>query len=1375
MLPKAPYNARHVPCSKYLSNTQENIVSILYSSRYLRDNACIVCTLLIHDKDNMSYATLGDTSLWTDTRALLDEFVASLEDDNLDSYAANCLNAGYKYPGYERPVYARTVGDRLMCRLMTGALYFMNGWGPGSSSAAPTDPTNEALKEYIRCAIVNVFMYILLESPCRSRMGIHNAWYTMKQLEDGPGRGLITTSKCGQGVFQNIQTQNFDMGTEIKGWLENNKSLTQKFAGPRIQRICTTTLEDLDGVKPGTYKMGDQIEMQPEEIDAIRQLGKGVKTLVEEVKKGVEQCERDYGKCMESIQHVSSSDRDDEASTTPAVPPTTVPAEPKKAVPEETKPETGVGKKAAEASHQRGASGSTTPVTGTPRSETPPQGAGQGPGPGQQPPPPSPPRAEPTDPSKGQKDEEKARKCPKTPEASTVKNAGKGLAGASSTTTITFGTSSGAEDACDKTTKDSGPGSLLSTANTPDTTDNGAADSPQAPAPAPAPAPPAAPAGGDSSGKDQSSGGTSTDQVADNKVKCTQGPQVFKETNTGMGISGATSSIVLSFAPTSENDDDCDKKPDDTGAGSVLREHPTGQESKQQKMQPQFPATQGETPRRERNQTSNENERKSDRSAAGHQDVTPVTQRTNQEGSGVQPGQEPVPASSGPGSTGDQHPGSSGSGSTSAGTGTTEGSGAAGTGGNGRDTGSQGDFSGLSLNDPGIFKDGNPGGGMAPPTLDAGTSKNPIEYPGTPRNPNSGPHAPDLTGDILTATTPILFFLTSVTVALLAPAGGDSSGKDQSSGGTSTDQVADNKVKCTQGPQVFKETNTGMGISGATSSIVLSFAPTSENDDDCDKKPDDTGAGSVLREHPTGQESKQQKMQPQFPATQGETPRRERNQTSNENERKSDRSAAGHQDVTPVTQRTNQEGSGVQPGQEPVPASSGPGSTGDQHPGSSGSGSTSAGTGTTEGSGAAGTGGNGRDTGSQGDFSGLSLNDPGIFKDGNPGGGMAPPTLDAGTSKNPIEYPGTPRNPNSGPHAPDLTGDILTATTPILFFLTSVTVALLGYSLWKANTLGTSSGNVTSEYGTEVGTAAASTIATTTVSLSDATDVGKRGQRNFYDGQSTSRRMKNTVFGNVCKGLKSKMQANRSRQTKNKPQGGTAGSSCRRGLKKWTRCKMGKKAWSILIVVSTVLYSFLVPTMQDYMSYGSYTIADYFSGLASMHGIPMLIPIIYACVLVCFCCSKTGKCLFDKMWKKKKKEEGPTETKNNEGEVNKKPDTPGKQKVPGKPEVPNKQEASGILEVPKKRETPGKSDVPQKQETPKKPEVSNKTEVPGKTKVPKKPEVPGQSQVPHKPEVLVKPQSCGKSEVPKKAEVPKKSEAPAKIKLPWKLKLPGKP
>ncbi|KJP84998.1 hypothetical protein AK88_05368 [Plasmodium fragile] len=257
------------------------------------------------------------------------------------------------------------------------------------------------------------------------------------------------------------------------------------------------------------------------------------------------------------------------------------------------------------------------------------------------------------------------------------------------------------------------------------------------------------------------------------------------------------------------------------------------------------------------------------------------------------------------------------------------------------------------------------------------------------------------------------------------------------------------------------------------------------------------------------------------------------------------------------------------------------------------------------------------------------------------------------------------------------------------------------------------------------------------------------------------------MFDNMRRKLQSRDKVNKPQNKQKESQDITAASSCRRGLKKWTRCKMGRRAWSILIVVATVLYPVL-PSLVQASAMALGVTAEPVVSVIAIYGSPMLCAIIYLCVLVCFCRSKTGKCVLRKIWKKKKKEEVSAEMEKNEGEVNKKPETRGNQKVPGKPEVPNKQEASGILEVPRKPEAPGKSDVPQNQETPKKPEVSNKTEVPGKTEVPKKPEVRAKAQAPEEPEVLVKPESCGKS------EVPKKSEAPAKIKLPWKLKLPRK-
>ncbi|KJP88411.1 hypothetical protein AK88_01863 [Plasmodium fragile] len=371
-------------------------------------------------------------------------------------------------------------------------------------------------------------------------------------------------------------------------------------------------------------------------------------------------------------------------------------------------------------------------------------------------------------------------------------------------------------------------------------------------------------------------------------------------------------------------------------------------------------------------------------------------------------------------------------------------------------------------------------------------------------------------------------------------------------------------------------------------------------------------------------------------------------------------------------------------------------------------------------------------------------------------------------------------NKNGGPDGPDLTDTVLTATTPVLFFLSAVTVALLGYSLWKASTLGTSSATVTSQFDT----VDATRVGSTTVTLSDGTDVGKQGTRNVYDGQATGSPGKNRVFVDMRRKLKSKVHVKNPVPVKKKPQGGTAQNKLKECCQKLKRCKMGRKAWTILIVISTVLYAFFMTMIQPFSNETETGIMLVLSALGSMHGIALLIAIIYLCVLLCFCCSKTGKCLLDKIWKKKEKKEAPTETQK-KGEVNKKPETPGKQKVPGKPEVPNKQkpevpekhEAPGTAGESEKLEAPKKPEVPKKSETPRKPELAETQEASGKSDIPAEPEVgekqgapgklqlpwiltlPGQSdvcskpEVPKKPEVLVKPETRMKSEVPKKPEV----------------------
>ncbi|KJP85319.1 hypothetical protein AK88_05052 [Plasmodium fragile] len=253
------------------------------------------------------------TSLWKDITALLDKFVASLDHENLDQYAANCLNAGYWSESRGVTLMAKTVADRLMCTLMTGAVFFMNGPRTQSGGSQTNDTHNEALKEHIRCAIVNIFMYILLESPCKSRMGVNYAWYTMKQLEEG-APGLITTGNCQRGVFADIQIKDFNMEQMIKAWLKRHPSLTDKFAGKRIESICTKRLAELDGATQDGQAMPDNTDLRPEEKTVIQKLGQKLKNIVEEVKTGVMQCALDPGACMQSIEAVTGRNREGDDS-----------------------------------------------------------------------------------------------------------------------------------------------------------------------------------------------------------------------------------------------------------------------------------------------------------------------------------------------------------------------------------------------------------------------------------------------------------------------------------------------------------------------------------------------------------------------------------------------------------------------------------------------------------------------------------------------------------------------------------------------------------------------------------------------------------------------------------------------------------------------------------------------------------------------------------------------------------------------------------------------------------------------------------------------------------------------------------------------------
>ncbi|KJP84790.1 hypothetical protein AK88_05575, partial [Plasmodium fragile] len=235
--------------------------------------------------------------LWDDIETELKAFIRYITEQNTEGWDENCENVYYKHPKNPNgpEVKVTRAGERIMCRLMVGALYFMNenSWTMSGRSRGVSN--DDDLKEYVRCAIVNMYMEILKESSCEGAWGLWYAWYTMKQMEEGLKGGLITRAKCGHGVLQNIQTEEFDMAQKIQAWLKKNKTLTDKIARPEIQSICNKKLEELGAATEGTHAMLDKIQLQTQEKTLIQKLGQELKNIVEEVQTEVLQWARDHG------------------------------------------------------------------------------------------------------------------------------------------------------------------------------------------------------------------------------------------------------------------------------------------------------------------------------------------------------------------------------------------------------------------------------------------------------------------------------------------------------------------------------------------------------------------------------------------------------------------------------------------------------------------------------------------------------------------------------------------------------------------------------------------------------------------------------------------------------------------------------------------------------------------------------------------------------------------------------------------------------------------------------------------------------------------------------------------------------------------------
>ncbi|KJP89282.1 hypothetical protein AK88_00942 [Plasmodium fragile] len=146
---------------------------------------------------------------------VLQRFIDYMEDKEgtLDALGANCYNTGWNDIDNPDVYYmGQTVADVIRCKLMTGALFFANGYNIEGSTIQGTSKTMDEAEERLRCEIANAFGYILEHKYCEHktkwRRGIKYAWKTVQGMGEGSTRGdgiegpVIqgTCTECGYGT-----------------------------------------------------------------------------------------------------------------------------------------------------------------------------------------------------------------------------------------------------------------------------------------------------------------------------------------------------------------------------------------------------------------------------------------------------------------------------------------------------------------------------------------------------------------------------------------------------------------------------------------------------------------------------------------------------------------------------------------------------------------------------------------------------------------------------------------------------------------------------------------------------------------------------------------------------------------------------------------------------------------------------------------------------------------------------------------------------------------------------------------------------------------------------------------------------------------------
>ncbi|KJP86097.1 hypothetical protein AK88_04288 [Plasmodium fragile] len=221
---------------------------------------------------------------------MLGEFIQHMEEMEtlMEELGSNCNNTGWEHwlTHAKQPHVGYTVGDRIVCKLMSGALFFIYTRHKETGATRMENNNDERLKEYVVCAILNMFATFLKESACGGKWGIYYAWYTMKQMDASTG-GVMERMNCANEVYQNIKAGGWSMEEKIKQWLSTNTRLQETMRTAGVSNICHWELDKDGNIKGGKTKgdAGNTRDMKAKNV--TKKLTEGIRDIFVDIKNEV--------------------------------------------------------------------------------------------------------------------------------------------------------------------------------------------------------------------------------------------------------------------------------------------------------------------------------------------------------------------------------------------------------------------------------------------------------------------------------------------------------------------------------------------------------------------------------------------------------------------------------------------------------------------------------------------------------------------------------------------------------------------------------------------------------------------------------------------------------------------------------------------------------------------------------------------------------------------------------------------------------------------------------------------------------------------------------------------------------------------------------